>query len=139
MIRYFYLTNKWGSNWYYQFGPKKILHIPQISRTAVSPSNSLMLYLEHSVCTEVQSAYSTAPADVLASHRFGRVCPRSGGSRSLTGILEPQGAVPPDFTTLRRGWVYRLVPEALLFRGMQTGPEAILEPPGACGLRSRPT
>ena len=49
--------------------------------------------------------------------------------------LWPQGAVPPDFNPLRRGWVYCLAPEAPLLKGMPTGSEAFLEMPGACGLR----
>ena len=49
--------------------------------------------------------------------------------------LWPQGAVPPGFNPLRRGWVYRPAPEAPLLRGMPTGSEAFLEMPGACGLR----
>ena len=55
----------------------------------------------------------------------------------MTGILEPKGAaVLLGFNPLRRDWVYRLAPEAPLFRGIPTGPEAFLEPPGACGFRS---
>ena len=42
---------------------------------------------------------------------------------SLMGAV-PQGSNPP-----RRGYVYRLAPEELLFKGMLTGPEAFLEPP----------
>ena len=45
------------------------------------------------------------------------------------------GERPPGFNPLRRGWVYRPVPEAPLLRGMPTGSEAFLEIPGACGLR----
>ena len=46
------------------------------------------------------------------------------------------GDRPPGSNPLWRGWVYRLAPEAPLFRGMPTRPEAFLEPPGASGLRS---
>ena len=47
-----------------------------------------------------------------------------------------RGPSPPRFNPLRRGWAYRLAPEATLFRGIPVGPEAFLEPPGACRLRS---
>ena len=47
----------------------------------------------------------------------------------------PQGAVPPGFNPLRRGWVCRPAPEAPILGGMPTGSQAFLEMPGACGLR----
>ena len=53
-------------------------------------------------------------------------CPGSGGSRSG----------PTSFNPLRRGWVYRLVLEAPLFKKMLTEPEAFLKLTGASGLRS---
>ena len=40
------------------------------------------------------------------------------------------GGRPPGFNSLWRGWVYRPMPEAPLFkRGMPTGPDAFLELP----------
>ena len=39
-------------------------------------------------------------------------------------LLEPQGAVTPGSNHLRRGCVYRLVPEAPYLMRMQIGPEA---------------
>ena len=45
-----------------------------------------------------------------------------GRSRcDLTGILEPQGAVPPGSNPPWRGWVYRLALEVPLFGGMLMG------------------
>ena len=52
-----------------------------------------------------------------------------------TGILEPQGAIPPDFDPFWRGLVYRLAPEVLLFKGMLMGPEAFFGMPGMSGLQ----
>ena len=75
----------------------------------------------------------------LGMHGSGWVCSGSGGSRSrcaLTGILEPQGAVPPDSNSTWRGWVYRLAPEALLIREMPTDPKAFLDPLGVSRLRT---
>ena len=68
----------------------------------------------------------------------GPVCPGFGGSRSrsaLTGILEHQEDFPLGSNPPWRVWVYRLAPEAPLFKRMLTGSEAFLEPPGASGLR----
>ena len=54
-------------------GNKGILHIPQSSRTGASLSNDLMLYLGHMLrgrvlpFAEMQSVYSTAPADWAAN------------------------------------------------------------------------
>ena len=48
--------------------------------------------------------------------------------------LWPQGAVPPGFNPLRRGWVYRPAPEEPRKRGMPTGSEAILELPLVLGF-----
>ena len=52
----------------------------------------------------------------------------------MINFLEPQGAVPPGFNPLWRGWVYRPAPEAPLFRGMPTGSEAFLELPLVLGF-----
>ena len=46
------------------------------------------------------------------------------GVSCLWTYLEAQGALPTVFIPPRRGQVYRLASEALLFRWMQTGPEA---------------
>ena len=48
--------------------------------------------------------------------------------------LWPLGAVPPGFNLLRRGWVYRPVPEAPRKRGMPTGSEAFLKLPIVFGF-----
>ena len=48
---------------------------------------------------------------------------------------EPQGAVPLGSNPPRRGYVYGLVAEGSLFRGLPTGPEAFLGTPGMSGLR----
>ena len=53
----------------------------------------------------------------------------------MVKFLEPQGAFPPGFNPIRRGYVYCLAPEAPFFRGMPTGPEVFFEPPGAWGPR----
>ena len=50
-------------------GNEGVLHIPQSFRTGASPSDSLVLYLGHSLgvrsypSAEMQAAYSTVPAD----------------------------------------------------------------------------
>ena len=41
----------------------------------------------------------------------------------------------PKLFPLMGDWVYCLVPEALLIRGMSTGPKVFLALPDACGLR----
>ena len=50
-------------------------------------------------------------------------------------VLSVDVPLASGFKPLRRGWVYRPVPEAPLLRGMPTGSEAFLEMSGACGLR----
>ena len=95
----------------------------------------------HSYACRAYDKYSapshfTLRSAVLGVHGSGRVCPGCGGSRSrcaLTGILEPQGAVPKSLTLLERDWVYRLVPAETLFKGMPTGTETFLELPSASG------
>ena len=70
-------------------------------------------------------------------HRSGQVCPGFGGSWlrcTLTSIFKPQRAVPLGSILPWSGWVCHLAPEASLFRGMPTGPEEFLEPPGTSGL-----
>ena len=52
-------------------GNKEVLHIPQIHKVGVSSSNGLMSYPGHSLgvsysSAEMQSEYSTAPADWVA-------------------------------------------------------------------------
>ena len=83
------------------------------------------------------SAFREALYPVDETHSAGRNA--MGGFRSDVSChwmyLWPQGAVPPGFNPLWRGWVYRLAPEAPLLRGMPTGSEAFLEMPGACGIR----
>ena len=72
----------------------------------------------------------------LAVHGSGWLCSGSAGSRlrwALTGNLEPQRVVLSGFNPPWRGYVYRLVPEAPLFRRMPMGPEAFLEPPSVSG------
>ena len=49
--------------------------------------------------------------------------------------LWPQGAVPPGFNPLRRGWVYRPAPEAPRKRGMPTGSEAFFGTASRVGLQ----
>ena len=56
---------------------------------------------------------------------FVRVCSTTGYISLASG-----GGRPPGFNSLWRGWVYRPMPEAPLFkRGMPTGPDAFLELP----------
>ena len=50
-------------------------------------------------------------------------------------ISQASGGSPPRFYSPRRGLVHRLAPEATLFRGMPTRPEAFLGRPGVSGLR----
>ena len=59
------------------------------------------------------------------------------GSASSLEIPPASEVSLPSFNPLRRGWIYRLAPEACLFRGMPTGPQAFLKMPGTCGLRPR--
>ena len=74
-------------------------------------------------------------------HGSGWVCSSSAGSQSrctLTGILEPQGSVPPGSKPPWMGWVYRQVPKAPLFMGMLMGAEVFLELPGVSVQQSCP-
>ena len=54
----------------------------------------------------------------------------------LTGILEPQGAIPRDSNSPQMDYVYRLVPETPLFRRMPTRPGAFWGILGMSGLQS---
>ena len=73
MIKQFYSTHRWYPNTPSQIGfgseeKEGVLHIPQSSRIGALPSDSLVSYPEYSLkCSyphvEMQSAYSTAPAD----------------------------------------------------------------------------
>ena len=83
-------------------------------------------------------------------HISGQVCPSSGGSQSRPSDMDCQkpaivsGTPRPAFSILRGlgrpsgfnvpwrggGKVYCLTPEVPLFRGMPTGLEVFLEPPG---------
>ena len=60
---------------------------------------------------------------------------RCRSRRALSGILETQRAVHLGSNPPWSSWVYRLVPKATLFRGMQTGLEAFLEWLGVSGQR----
>ena len=54
---------------------------------------------------------------------------------SLEILLASRGR-PPGFNPLQRGCVYYLAPEAPLFEGIPTGPEAFWGLPDGCGLQS---
>ena len=71
---------------------------------------------------------SSRPA-VVACHTV-----RSGVFYHWIHHLRPQGAVPPGFNPLRRGWVYRPAPEAPRKGGMPTGSEEFLELPVVLGF-----
>ena len=67
----------------------------------------------------------------------GQVCrgfPGSWSRCTLSGILEPQGAIPPGSYPSWGGWVYCLASEAPLFRRMLTGVKAFLESLGVSEL-----
>ena len=89
----------------------------------------------------------------LSVHGSGLVFHGSGGNRSRPSDMDfaksvfMSGASRPASSSLRGpspqalilrggGKVYRRALETTLFRGMPTGPEAFLEPPGVSGLRS---
>ena len=92
-----------------------------------------------SLCHRCVTVYrNTLRSAVLGVHGSSWMCTGCGGSRSwctLTCILEPQRAILPGSNPPWKGWIYYMAPEAPLFRGMPTGPEAFLEPLGASGLR----
>ena len=54
--------------------------------------------------------------------------------RPNVGAWEAQYSHPSGSNPLRRGWVFCLVSEALLFGGMPTRIKVFLKLPGACGL-----
>ena len=104
------------------------------------------LPVEWSVCTSFweflgwDTLRSVALVGTLiwSAHWYGRVCPSSSCSRwrcALTGILEPQGAVPLGSNPPGRGYVFRLAPEAPILKRILMGPEAFLEPTGVPGQR----
>ena len=53
----------------------------------------------------------------------------------MIATLESQGAMPPGSKPPGRSYIYRLVLEASLFRGMPSGPDAFLYPPDVFWLR----
>ena len=72
-------------------------------------------------------------------HGSGRVCLGPSGSRSrccLTGILGPHGALPQALTHLGEARFIALGLRYPFFRGMPTGPEALLGLPRVSGLWS---
>ena len=88
-------------------------------------------FVHQSSLVRLSSCWVTLRPAVLCTARF--------WSSGLHHWRQPwsQGA-PPGFSPLRRDWVYRLVPEARLFRGMPTGHEVFLKMPGAWRLRPAP-
>ena len=67
-------TTKLGQSGHGSNGNEEVLHIPQSCRTEASPSDSLLSYPGHLLeerfypCAEMQSVYSTIPADWAEIH-----------------------------------------------------------------------
>ena len=84
-----------------------------------------------------QTPVSGLPLQLFEAH-FGRPCfgqcDSVGWCLSTGDFLRPKSAVPPSFYPLTRGWVYFVVPEASLIRGIPTGPKLFLAMLDARGL-----
>ena len=124
-------------------GSEAFLELPIAlgSGPATGPTlNTALCHIRTLVGRRINTA-RTLLASVLLCPVVGRSRPavvacctvRSGVFHHWIHHLWPQGAFPPGFNPLRRGWVYRPAPEAPRKRGMPTGSEAFLELPIALG------